>query len=350
MLVLLGSSHAAWGGNLRDDRDVRAAFQSVVANADAATVRVVCNGKDSALGTIVGSDGWIITKYSELREPVVCRFLSGRQFPARVVGYDPQYDLAMLKIDSTGLKAIQWADGEHAPAVGQFLATASPGDLPRAIGVVSVPERKIPAHRAHARAQLGISFNPTESDDRPQIAKVIPGSPAEQAGLKIDDIVTHLNGKDVESCDTFVDFIRQCNPGDNVEIVVKRGDDEVKIAVTLKRPQLNGAVSRNEKMNEMGGPLSYRSSSFPIVIQHDTVLRPSDCGGPLVDLSGKVVGINIACAGRTESYAAPADKVQSLLTDLESGKLAPKDALPGAKEIKNTSVPPADGKQTGTSM
>ncbi len=356
-LILLGVAICAlaaptrvWGGNLRDDRDVRAAFQTVVADADTATVRVVCNGKDSALGTIVGSDGWILTKYSELREPVVCRFISGRQFTARVVGYDPQYDLAMLKIDSTGLKTVPWADGEHAPAVGQLLATASPGELPRAIGVVSVPERKIPAHRAHARAQLGISFDPTEKDDRPQIAKVIPGSPAEQAGLKIDDIVSQLNGKEVESCDQFVDFIRQCNPGDNVELLVKRGDDEIKISATLKRPQWGFAVNRSERMNEMGGPLSYRSSSFPTVIQHDTVLRPADCGGPLVDLSGKVVGINIARAGRTESYAAPADKVQALLTDLESGKLAPKDALPGAKEVKNTNTSSADGKQTGASM
>ncbi len=80
------------------------------------------------------------------------------------------------------------------------------------------------------------------------------------------------------------------------------------------------------------------------------MLRPADCGGPLVDLSGKAVGINIARAGRTESYAAPADKVQALLTDLESGKLAPKDALPGAKEIKNTNTSSADGKQTGASM
>ena len=32
---------------------------------------------------------------------------------------------------------------------------------------------------------------------------------------------------------------------------------------------------------------------------------PADCGGPLVNLDGKVVGMNIARAGRTESYAIP---------------------------------------------
>jgi serine protease Do len=153
------------------------------------------------------------------------------------------------------------------------------------------------------------------------------------------------NGQPVESSDRFIDFIRQCNPGEHLELRVKRGDDEMQLTAILKRPEEVGNVSRSDRMNEMGGPLSYRSSSFPSVIQHDTVLRPADCGGPVVDLSGKVVGINIARAGRTESYAAPADEVRHLLADLESGRLAPKEPLPGAKETKKTSAP-ADESNT----
>ena len=43
-------------------------------------------------------------------------------------------------------------------------------------------------------------------------------------------------------------------------------------------------------MNSMGVGVSSRADDFPAVLQHDTVLRPVDCGGPVVDLSGKVVG------------------------------------------------------------
>ena len=341
--ALVQQTGLAWGGNLRDGRDVRAAFQSITTAADAATVRIVCDGKDTALGTVVGADGWVLTKYSELREPVVCKFIDGRQFNARVVGYDAGYDLAMLRIAATGLKTIDWSSDASGPAVGQFLATASPGELPLAIGVVSTPERVIPTRMPRARAQLGVGFDPSNMDGKPVIESVLPGSPAEIAGLKIDDLLLELNGKKVESSDKFVENIRKCNPGDHVEILVKRGDDETKITAVLKRPEQGGAVRRSERMNEMGGPLSYRSSSFPKVIQHDTVLRPSDCGGPVVDLSGKAVGINIARAGRTESYAAPADKVQKLLAELESGRMAPQDALPGSKEVK-TSTPDPDSK------
>ena len=40
--------------------------------------------------------------------------------------------------------------------------------------------------------------------------------------------------------------------------------------------------------------LSNRRGGFPSILQHDTVLKPSDCGGPLVNLEGQVVGINTA--------------------------------------------------------
>ncbi|HZZ29447.1 MAG TPA: trypsin-like peptidase domain-containing protein [Pirellulales bacterium] len=326
------------GSNLRDSHEVRAAFQSVVAASDAATVRVVSGGKDVALGTVVGSEGWIITKYSELRDPVICRFTNGRQLHAQVVGYDPDYDLAMLKVDATGLKTVDWANDEHGPAVGQLVATASPGDLPIAVGVISVPERKIPAHSGW----LGIHFG---DGNNAQILRVLSGSPAEQAGLKADDILLELNEQKVADSAQFVDLIHRLRPGDQVHLLVKRGDDQLKFAATLKRAEDVGVVSRNDRMNEMGGALSYRSFSFPKVIQHDTVLRPADCGGPLVDLSGKVVGINIARAGRTESYAVPADNVRKLLADLENGHLAPPEPLPGTKETKSTSTSSPDDKK-----
>jgi serine protease Do len=88
----------------------------------------------------------------------------------------------------------------------------------------------------------------------------------------------------------------------------------------------------------LGGPVSKRASDFPAVFQHDTVLRPADCGGPLVDLSGKAIGINIARAGRTETYALPADIITPLLEPLMSGKLAPVNAneaatQPGVKDL-----------------
>src|SRR5207248_917322 len=70
----------------------------------------------------------------------------------------------------------------------------------------------------------------------------------------------------------------------------------------------------------MGSDLSQKRTGYPTILQHDTVIKPTDCGGPLVDLDGRVVGINIARAGRVESYALPTEVVVPLLADLMTGK------------------------------
>ena len=69
-----------------------------------------------------------------------------------------------------------------------------------------------------------------------------------------------------------------------------------------------GFEGRSEFQNNLGGRLSVRRFGFPVALQHDTVLRPDDCGGPVVDLDGRVIGFNIARAGRTESYAIPTER------------------------------------------
>jgi serine protease Do len=73
----------------------------------------------------------------------------------------------------------------------------------------------------------------------------------------------------------------------------------------------------------MGGDLSERRSGFPAVLQHDSVLGPEECGGPVIDLAGRAIGINIARAGRTESYAIPDDVLRPLIDELLSGNYPP---------------------------
>ena len=42
---------------------------------------------------------------------------------------------------------------------------------------------------------------------------------------------------------------------------------------------------------------------FPNALQHDLTIRPDECGGPIVNLDGQVVGVNVARGGRVKSYA-----------------------------------------------
>ncbi len=57
-----------------------------------------------------------------------------------------------------------------------------------------------------------------------------------------------------------------------------------------------------------------------VAFQHDTALRAADCGGPLVDLDGRLVGINLARRDRAATSAVSAQMVSKLLPDLMARK------------------------------
>ena len=65
MLVLSAAGQAA-DVTERDAYVVKNAFREVVSTPAHSTVRVLCDGRRVALGTIVGADGLILTKASEL--------------------------------------------------------------------------------------------------------------------------------------------------------------------------------------------------------------------------------------------------------------------------------------------
>ena len=68
--------------------------------------------------------------------------------------------------------------------------------------------------------------------------------------------------------------------------------------------------------------MSQRHDDFPKVLQHDRSWPPPIAASP-VDLNERVLGINIARAARTETYAVPSEVLLALMYDLMSGRLPP---------------------------
>ena len=75
------------------------------------------------------------------------------------------------------------------------------------------------------RVYTGIIFVPKVVDRTPPyIDGVEPNSPAAKAGLKPDDLVIYLDGEPVYSTDIFRDLLKRYQPGEKVQIEIRRGD------------------------------------------------------------------------------------------------------------------------------
>ncbi len=324
----------------KNDEEVRQAFRSILEKARECVVQIKCDDRNTILGTVVGPDGWILTKASEIKPEPICVFGDGTERPAEVIGIDPRFDLAMLKVEAEKLPAIPWQ--MRMPDVGQIVAATGLDEDPLALGVIGAPKRAIP----RIAGMMGIMLKDAEGGVL--VEKVVPGSPAEKAGIKDNDLVTHLNGTAVADRETLSDSIKKHRPGEKVRVTLKRDDESKDVEVTLAR-LLTDAAQRQDLLNRSGIGVSRRADDFPLVVQHDTVIRPNECGTPLVDLEGRVVGLNIARAGRTESYCVPANTLIVLMYDLMSGRLKPQpppaEKKPEAKEEPKEDKPKDEPKQ-----
>src|SRR5947207_5541152 len=93
-LCLAPAAYADKAGSYqKNDPKVLAAFREVVAKPAQCTVRLLCDGKETALGAVVGADGWIISKASDLKGKIVCRLRDGRELEAKLIGVHELCDL-----------------------------------------------------------------------------------------------------------------------------------------------------------------------------------------------------------------------------------------------------------------
>ncbi|MBI2477395.1 MAG: PDZ domain-containing protein, partial [Planctomycetia bacterium] len=218
---------------------------------------------------------------------------------------DTDYDVALLKLGEQ-LDAISLQREEPVP-LGSWLVTPGLKGRPLSIGVSSVASRVI-------EGQPGVLGVQIDSDEtRAMIVKIFPNSGAEKAGLRENDVIVKVMKTDVSSLQEIQEVLAKHRAGEIVKATVLRENQPVEVDIRLgMREDIFFADERFGSGN-LNGELSLRRNDFPMAIQHDSVLQPEDCGGPVTDSSGNVVGINIARADRVATYALPIDVVRSIL-------------------------------------
>ena len=281
-------------------------------------------------GAIIDSGGYIVTNAHVvsgaqtvsvvLHGPVAdtgplqaLAFDSGKTLPARIVGVAPDIDLALLKIDATGLPALVFADYDQVQQGELVFAFGSPIGLRNSVtmGVVSAVARQLDPDSPSVYVQTDAPINPGNSGGPlvnvdgqivglntfimsqsggsqglgfaipseavsaayPQlrtyghlhrgvigisvqaitptlanglrlprtagvmVSDIVPDSPADIAGVQIQDVIAAVNGRPVDSVPSLTLALSTRKAGDTVILALVRDSQTVSISVpVIERP------------------------------------------------------------------------------------------------------------------
>jgi serine protease Do len=242
-------------------------------------------------GFVVRPDGYIMTNNHVVAEASEIRvFLSnGRDYEAELVGTDSETDLAVIKIDVDGLETASFGDSDAIEVGGNLIQTdaaINPGNSGgplvnldgEVIGVSNAITTNngvsmgigfaIPANMARSvadslvasgrviRGWLGVTMRLVTPDVAETLGFEGQGvvildlnedGPADRAGLRPQDIITGIDGRQVDNSSVLQNVIARSSPGTEVELGIFRDGGRSTISVTLgERPSLNALTGRFE--------------------------------------------------------------------------------------------------------
>ena len=259
------------------------------------------NASGSGSGVIYSEDGYIITNAHVVTldgaamqdANVRVKFSDGRILSGSVVGVDPYADLAVVKVDATGLPAISVADSDKLDVGDLTVAIGAPLNLANTVtsGVVSALNR-------------GISVG----------SPLIPQDPTPEQ----DD--------------------EQQNPGFPWDF-------------RFGLPDSGQQEQQQEQQQQSGGG----AVTLP-VIQTDASINPGNSGGALLNGKGELIGINVAIASAAASngaagsdglgFAIPANLATRVADAIIAGE-QPSHGLLGASVADSTQDTDQDAGHAG---
>src|SRR5256885_142837 len=168
-------------------------------------------------GVIVEANGLIVTNNHVVNKADEIRvFLPDkREFKGKLIGTDAKTDIAIVKIEATGLPTIPWADSDQLE-VGEFvLAVGSPFGLTETKGVL--------------------------------VSDVMEDSPAKKAGFERADVIVEYDGKSMDSPTHLRNAVAQTPIGKKVSVKLIRDKKSKTIEVAIvEQPKSLGQPSAEE--------------------------------------------------------------------------------------------------------
>ena len=292
-------------------------FEPIVSGAVNSVVELREFGETLAMGTVMSSDGYILTKASELEDAIdpECILSNGKRLKIREVAIDRTLDLVLLKVEAGGMTPVVWST-EAPPTAGRIVITTDARGTPLLPGVISVPNRSLTT-----KGFLGVVLRQLNRRGPVVVQEVLPGGAAKRYGIKEGDIVLAIDGTTIHDSPTMIRLVSESPTGKSIAIRIERDrmirTIDVELTAKFVAEDNEVMLDRYRDTENLGKYASVHNSGFPEAMQHDTDLFPDQCGGPLFDLSGNAVGLNIARAARIASYALPAHIVVKAFEDMK---------------------------------
>ena len=359
-------------------------------------------------GFIISEDGYVITNAHvvDSASDITVGLQDQREYTATLVGSDKTTDIALLKLDATGLPTVKLGDSDQLKTGQWVLAIGSPFGFEHTAtqGIVSALARSLPQDTYVPFIQTDVAVNPGNSGgplfntdgevigvnsqifsrsggyqglsfaipinvamavadqlkdngyatrgwlgvqiqtlsqelaeayelDRPRgafVAAVVENSPAQKAGIQVEDIILSFNNKPVRHADALPPLVGSVVPGSEVNMVVLRGGREKTLPVTIDALEQDRQVASaqglsSKPQNETGrlGVMVAEASPEQLAelnVEFGVLVAEVQPGGPAAE-AGVRPGDVIASLARK-----PIDSVQklgSVLESVDSGKAVP---------------------------
>ncbi len=131
-------------------------------------------------GFIVSPDGYVLTNAHVVEggDEINVRLPDKREFKARVIGADRRSDIALLKIDATGLPAVRFGDPSKLKVGEWVVAIGAPFGFENSVtaGIVSAKGRSLPQENFVPFIQTDVAINPGNSGG-PLFSTELTGAP-----------------------------------------------------------------------------------------------------------------------------------------------------------------------------
>jgi len=291
----------------------------------------------SGSGFILSDDGYILTNHHVIEDSdsISVSLFDGTTYDARLIGYDKSNDIAVLKVDASGLPPVILGNSDTLNVGDSVVAIGNPlGELTFSLtaGTVSAKDRQITMSTGAtmnllqtdcainsgnsggalfnlygevigitnakysssggeasidnigfaiplndvlgivrsiiekgyiAKPYIGVSVTDvsaeTQSYGLPQgaaVRAVMEDSPAEAAGLAVNDIITHVNGTAITGRSALVSMVGDAAIGDTFTLTVYRRGETLELTLTVGE-QIQSAIEETQEQSDLN------SNAFP---------------------------------------------------------------------------------------